>query len=147
MPRKRSAWDAVVIAAVEADLLSAEDWERRALAHLGEAQAEAGAAAEQVRKMRAVLRWLMPPAPVAGVRDGPAVTELCLRALGGIGRIAATTEVRDWIVRDGHEVSYMQVAATLKYLAKTRRNRPVEFAGERGRPAWRLAAADKEGSQ
>jgi hypothetical protein len=142
----------------EADLKEAEAASGAAQSRAAAAQADADAARERVREMRAVWDWLQahdqqaqsptqtertdtPPAMRFG-RPVPEVaqTDLCLQALEDLGGTATNKQVRDRLVREGHDVNLDKVRSTLKYLS---RKTPPSVETEVGSGLWRLRVVRK----
>jgi hypothetical protein len=151
-----------MIKQAEADLRDAEAASTAAQSRAIAAQADADVARERAREMRAVWEWLQlhnqqgethtqaerseqperaetPPAtrfgrPVSEVTQ----TDLCLRALENLGGTATNKQVRDRLVRDGHNVGLDQVRSTLKYLS--RKTSPL-VQTDPGSGLWRLRKA------
>ena len=68
-----------------------------------------------------------------------AQTDLCLRALENLGGTATNKQIRDRLVRDGHDVDLDKVRSTLKYLS---RKKPPPVQTDVGSGLWRLRHAN-----
>jgi hypothetical protein len=128
-----------------------------AQARAATAIADADAAVEREKAALAVHAWveqqaIAPAAPAepaeptgqapasAATRFGRPVpevtnTDLTLRVLEDLGRPASTTEIRERLAGDGHELSQTQVRSTLKYLA---RKPAYGVTTEPGSGVWRI---------
>ncbi len=149
---------AEIIKQAEADVQEQEALAASADARAAAAQADAAAAREKLAEARIVLEWLRRrshPQPVAAfplkqadpsasqplMRFGRPVpeetlTDLCQRALEGLGGTATNKQIRDRLNRDGHDVDLDKVRGTLKYLSRKKPAPPVTT--ERGSGLWRL---------
>jgi len=56
-------------------------------------------------------------------------TDLCVRALAKLGGRAKTVPIREYLARQGHELTQEQVRGSLKYLSKKKPNPPVLIVG------------------
>jgi hypothetical protein len=145
-----------IITQAESDLRDAETASAAAQSRAIAAQADAEAALERVREMRAVREWLRAhsqPVDTAGQAAGPeqpkesaatrfgrpvpevALTDLCLQALETLSGTATNKKIRDHLVRDGHDVGLDQVRSSLSYLS---RKKPPQVQTDVGSGLWRL---------
>jgi hypothetical protein len=146
--------DTDMMARAEADLRDAENASASAQARAEAAQADAATAAQRAKEMRAVLDWLRAQqaqpqvrANVTGeaqesqaTRFGRPVpetsnTDLCLAVLESFGKPATTRQIRDRLVREGHDLTVPQVRGAMRYLAR-KNSSPVETTPGSG--LWRL---------
>jgi hypothetical protein len=121
------------------------------------AQADAAAEHEGLKEARIVLEWLrrrgqsQPVAAVAGMqsdrpqpqpatrfgRPVPEISQadLCLQALEALGGTATNKQIRDRLLRDGHDVDLDKVRNSLKYMS---RKTPPPVETDHGSGLWRL---------
>jgi hypothetical protein len=125
-----------------------------AQARAAAAVADADAAVEREKAALAVQSWVeqqatapAPPAEPTGEAPAPVATrfgrpvpevtntDLTLQVLEDLGKPASTTEIRERLAQDGHELTQTQVRSTLKYLA---RKPAYGVTTEPGSGVWRI---------
>lgn len=148
-------------AKAEADLKAAEARYEAAHSRSVAAQTDEAAELENLNRMRAATDWvrgLDQPAELLSsaeqverrqaqprTRFGKpipevALTELCFRALQSFGRQASTTQLRERLAAEGHEVTQTQVRGAMKYLSQ---KKPQMVETSKGTGLWRLTKLAK----